>query len=376
MARSSKLEGRIVALLDRARSHHPITVRLSLGLVLAAALLLTVAAVLQPVARAAVVAESGEQPAKGTVEKSARLRSGRRKWSRRPARRNRSGDASSDPRDDPVRGAQECGPSEASARIGSGNWWRRPMRRAASSASKSTPPRLPNLKSSEALSLRNHHKVPIALAASAAGFGFGLIELAGLGPAKREELANVSFRLVKDVPVSGRILTMDGRPASGTSSRGGRDQINRARRRWTNTFALGTSGGRSTDGGTIPDCRRPREHAAGSGCKDVNRSRTAELSQSADWEPIASRCPMLRGPSTPQSVIVVITRPVPPGEAERTAVGEIRLTNEPGDRSRYYAKFTFVSEATPTILRGVVRDRQTGRPVPACTTSGSSRSLP
>jgi beta-lactamase regulating signal transducer with metallopeptidase domain len=70
MARSSKLEGRVVALLDRARSHRAITVRLSLGLALAAALLLTVAAVLQPVARAAVVAESGEQQANGTVETS------------------------------------------------------------------------------------------------------------------------------------------------------------------------------------------------------------------------------------------------------------------------------------------------------------------
>ena len=71
MARSSKLEERVVALLDRARSHHPITVRLSLGLALAAALLLTVAAVLQPVARAAVVPDAGEQPAQGTVEKLA-----------------------------------------------------------------------------------------------------------------------------------------------------------------------------------------------------------------------------------------------------------------------------------------------------------------
>jgi beta-lactamase regulating signal transducer with metallopeptidase domain len=71
MARSSKLEERIVALLDRARSHHPITRRLSFGLALAATLLATVAAVLQPVARAAVVAESGEQPAQATVENSA-----------------------------------------------------------------------------------------------------------------------------------------------------------------------------------------------------------------------------------------------------------------------------------------------------------------
>ena len=212
------------------------------------------------------------------------------------------------------------------------------------------------LKSSEALSLRNHHKVPIALAASAAGFGFGLIELAGLTP-KGEELANVSFRLVKDVPVSGRILTVDGRPASGTVEVGEIDQpgaatldeyIRLARRGAT------TMEERSLIAG-VPASMQPGPAAKTLTDQDGHFAISGLGADRIAWL-------MLRGPSTPQSVIVVITRPVPPGEAERTAVGAIRLTNEPGDRSRYYAKFTFVSEAT-RILRGVVRDHQTGRPV-------------
>ncbi len=171
---------------------------------------------------------------RGPLKSRRRLRSGRRKWSRRPARRNRSGDASVIRRDIPFAEARIW-----AQRLLSADWqWKLVATTDAHGLFRFEvdPATLAKtLKSSEALSLRNHHKVPIALAASAAGFGFGLIELAGLAP-KREELANVSFRLVKDVPVSGRILTMDGRPASGTSVEVGEiDQP--ARRRWTNTFA-------------------------------------------------------------------------------------------------------------------------------------------
>ena len=121
----------------------------------------------------------------------------------------------SDPQGNPVRGAQIW-----ARRLLSADWQWRPV---ATSDARGlfrfdiNPATLAKtLKSNEALSLQIHRKVPIALAASAAGFGFGLIERAGL-TSKREKLVDVSIRLVKDVPVTGRILTVDGRPASGTS---------------------------------------------------------------------------------------------------------------------------------------------------------------
>ena len=237
MARSSKLEGRIVALLDRARSHHPITGRLSLGLALAAALLVTVAAVLEPVARAAVVAESGEQPAKGTVEKSAPAveRAAKVEPTAGPAKsirgtRQRSAGKSRSR-------SPNLGPATHVARIGSGGRWRRPMRAGLFRFDIDPATLAKSLKSNEALSLQIHRKVPIALAASAAGFGFGLIELAGLTP-KREKLANVSISVGQRC--AGDRTHPDGGRAAGQRhvGLGGRDLVNRARRRWTKTLRL------------------------------------------------------------------------------------------------------------------------------------------
>ncbi|HEX4072118.1 MAG TPA: M56 family metallopeptidase, partial [Planctomycetaceae bacterium] len=310
MARSSKLEGRIVALLDRARSHEPITGRLSLGLALAAALLVTVAAVLEPVARAAVVAESSGQPAKETVEESAPAveRAAKVEPTAGPANSIRG--RVSDPQGNPVRGAQIW-----ARRLMSPDWQWRPV---ATTDARGLfrfdidPATLAkSLKSNEALSLQIHRKVPIAFAASAAGFGFGLIELAGLTPT-REELANVSFPLVKDVLVTGRILTVDGRPASGTSvsveaiyqpGAATLDEYIRLARQGATTMEE-----RSLIAG-VPASMQPGPAAMTLTDQDCRFAISGLGADRIAWL-------MLRGPSTPQSVIVVITRPVPPGEAE------------------------------------------------------------
>ena len=234
--------------------------------------------------------------------------------------------------------------------------------------STSTPPRLPkSLKSNEALSLRNHRKVPIALAASAAGFGFGLIERAGL-TSKREIgrcVDSVGQRCAGDRthPDGGRSAGQRHVGLGGSTHQPDEatlDEYIRLSRQGETREARSLINGILGSVPPGPQAKTLTDQDGRFAINGLGADRIAWLE--------------LRGPSIPDSFITVITRPVPQGEANRAAVGVIRLMKEPHEMSHYYAHFTHVSEATHSCEASCATAKRAG-PCPA-STSRPSRHLP
>jgi beta-lactamase regulating signal transducer with metallopeptidase domain len=365
MARSSNLEERVAALLDRARSHRllsPPTDGLLAGAVLA---LLIAAAALQPVARAASANFAETQLAVDTTPKSPATTTPPEKAEKRVSTaadplvlRGRV----ADPANKPVAGAQVW-----VQRLVSTDWGWQPVATTDSQGlfrfevDRATLAK--NLKLNEERSLVWRQKVPVRLAATAQGFGFGIGNVGGL-ELQDKEPPGVAIRLLPDLPVSGRILTVDGQPAAEARvyltdiqqpSPARLDKYIRDVARGNAKYAS-IMDFNSVNG--IPG----QPHNFGEGQPNAVTDREGRFKIRGIG---ADRAVMLvlRGPSIPNTSVYVVMRPAKESGPHQRTSGAIRLASQDGGQGHYYADFALVCAPT-RILQGVVRDHQTRQPIP------------
>jgi beta-lactamase regulating signal transducer with metallopeptidase domain len=345
MARTSRLEERIVALLDRGRSRGPVTGRVFAVLVLCAAMLVSTAAVLKPVARAAGNVQAREtQTAPATIAAA-----------NPPAVSPSPKDQNQAVKTAVFFSGRVDGPDNKPV-VAAHIWLQKPFSDSwkpfAATDSRGAF-RFAVDASKLAAVLKGNKKLSMRVAATANGLGFGWADLREI-TSRDSQLGPLTIRLVKDVPIEGRILTADGQPAPGV-----KPQVN--------------------------DVRQPTKQKIDDYIKAVRKSNAGFHSfQDGAWsggvpgEPTVVTGPdgrftiqglgaerivllSLKGQAIHNWWIVVVTRPVPDSEPQHKANGALRLVKAPDD-PHYYARFTHVSEAART-LRGVVRDRETGKPL-------------
>jgi beta-lactamase regulating signal transducer with metallopeptidase domain len=345
MARRSHLEERIVALLDRGRSRRPVTRRVSTILALSAAMLVSTAAALKPVARAADAPEALEtqsEPAASAAAKS-------------PPANTPVADEKLTVHAAVFLSGRVDGPDNKPV-VGARVWLQEPFNDEWSSVAETDSRgafRVAVDASKLAAALRRTKNLSIRVAATAKGLGFGWADLRDI-TSKSRALGPLAIRMVDDLSIEGRILTADGQPAPGVKA-----QVN--------------------------DIRQPIKQTIEDYIKAVRKDKAGfhwfkdgTWSRGVPGEPTVFTGPdgrftirgigaerivllSLKGEAIHNWWIVVVTRRVPDNEPDRKASGALHLENAPYD-NHYYAHFTHVSEAA-RMLRGVVRDRQTGEPV-------------
>jgi RNA polymerase sigma factor (sigma-70 family) len=198
------------------------------------------------------------------------------------------------------------------------------------------------------------------LMAVAKGYGPDLVMLH-----KAVKPEGLTFRLVKDLPVSGRIIDADGKAVAGAKVRisslsafnsesvdGVIDDVR------TGTYSgelrhggeAGICGGDKFWIGPLPG--QPREVTTGTDGRfritGVGRERHVRLH--------------VEGPGIHHGYLVAVTRPMEPLVSPRTSIGTLKL---------HGATFDYVAAAARPI-RGVVQDGKTGKPVPGVRVSAEN----
>jgi len=402
MAKPSGLEQRIVALLDRARPHGPVSQRLAGALALATAVVLIAVAVLKPVARAASNDRTNNAPITETASDRTSVASASQDKTAVSAVNATVAPGThvirgrvEDPQGNPLSGARVwlqrylAGAllDERLRREGKPNsdirWseWT-PVAR--------TDPQGTFRLDVDATRLRDaankSPNLPLRLAATFDGYGFGLAAVPGVD-FQKSELANATIRMAKDVPIEGRLLTSDGKPSAGASvqllwilppDKPPLDEYIRAIRDGQ-SYAIRPGDpipvpGQPAVGTVDPHGRQPNALSDRDGRFTVRGVGAERIVRMMVW-----------GPGLDLSTIVVATHPAPDGNSASDVGKAVHLAGPPDksaglgggfaaagvgfgkwrqepDLNHYYARFTHVSDPV-RVLRGVIRDRDTKRPV-------------
>jgi RNA polymerase sigma factor (sigma-70 family) len=191
-----------------------------------------------------------------------------------------------------------------------------------------------------------------AVVALGKGFGFGWV-----GDDNVEKLTDVTIKLVRDVPIEGRVLDLEGKPVSGVNVR-------------LQSVEFRESGGSLVDfvvsgqskvglfGGKWPATR------VDPAVLHLTRTTATGADGKYRFTGISGECVVklrFEGPTIETAEERVLTRPIP-------AIHEPAIKNVPGSRGVTYHGSVFDHAAAPTRpIEGVVRDKDTGKPLAGVT---------